>query len=241
MIELQKIEILSLFKNTNEKIELKYMGWAEINRGQELVYYSILIDGVDKTEELFSTKTIECLASNKNKIEHHPTKNFALFPFNGIFLINTSDFTKTSLTVYFRENGNTTTDGFVGSFFYPEKHLLINTRSLILTDLITLQHKKIKFESDVDIEWAYLINSTQIQVIQAFSNLCFTYDLEEEKIIDKRNIADELLYPNIFRWIYRGQHYNSNEVEMELLQKKDNQFISTYFKIISIINDIQWH
>lgn len=230
MIRINKIEHLSLFKTINKRIELKYMGWEEPNRGQELVYYSVLIDGIDKTEELFSAKTIQCLVNEKIEIEH-PTKNFAFIPCVDFLLLDTFNYAKKSLKVYFRENGNTTVDSLVGSFFYPEKHLLINKRSLILTNLITLENKKIKFETDVNIEWAYLINETQIQVILAFSNVCFVYDLEEEKITDKRNIADELLYQNIFRWIYRGQDYNTNQVEMELLQKTDNQFTSTYFKI----------
>lgn len=230
MIQIKQIEYLSLFKTINKRIELKYMGWQEPNRGQELVYYSLLIDGKDKTEELFSTKTIQCLLNEKIEIEH-PTKNFAFIPCVDFYLLNTLDYTKKSLKVYFRENGNTTIDSLVGSFFYPEKHLLINKRSLILTDLLTLENKKIKFESDLDIEWAYLINSAQIQVIQAFSNTCFVYDLDKEKVTDKKSIVDEQLYPNIFRWIYRGQDYNTNQVEMELLQKENNQFISTYFKI----------
>ena len=29
----------------------------------------------------------------------------------------------------------------VGSFFYSEKHLLINRRSLVITDLLTLENK----------------------------------------------------------------------------------------------------
>lgn len=230
MIQIKQIEHLSLFKTINKKIELKYMGWEEPNRGQELVFYSLLIDGIDKTEELFSTKTIQCLLNEKIEIEH-PTKNFAFIPCSDFYLMNTLDYTKKSLKVYFRENGNTTMDKLVGSFFYPEKHLLINKRSLILTDLLTLENKKIKFENDIDIEWAYLINSTQIQIIQAFSNVYFTYDLNEKKVTDKKSIVDELLYPNIFRWIYRGQDYNTNQVEMELLQKTNNEFTSTYFKI----------
>lgn len=64
-----------------------------------------------------------------------------------------------------------------------------------------------------------------------FSNVYFTYDLNEKKVTDKKSIVDELLYPNIFRWIYRGQDYNTNQVEMELLQKTNNEFTSTYFKI----------
>lgn len=119
----------------------------------------------------------------------------------------------------------------MGSFFYPESHLLINKRSLILTDLRTLQNKKIKFEESFNIEWAFLIDTSQILIIQAFSNLSFIYDLDEEKVRDKKNIADERVYANIFRWIYRGQDYNTNQVEMELLQKTNNQFTSTYFKI----------
>lgn len=230
MIAITKIEILSVFKSTNNKVQLKYVGWEELNRGQELVYYSLFIDGKDKTEELFSTKTIQCLLNEKIEIEH-PTKNFAFIPCSDFYLLNTFDYTKKSLKVYFRENGNTTMDKLVGSFFYPEKHLLINKRSLILTDLLTLENKKIKFESNIDIEWAYLINSTQIQVIQSFSNSCFIYDLEEEKVIEKKSIVDELHYPNIFRWIYRGQDYNTNQVEMELLQNANNEFTSTYFKI----------
>ncbi|MBS7253177.1 hypothetical protein [Flavobacterium branchiicola] len=230
MIQLKQIKHLSLFKNLNKKIELKFTGWEEPNRGQELLYYSLFINGIDKTEELFSAKNIQCLLNEKIEIEH-PTKNFAFIPSTDFYLLNTLDYTKKSLKVYFRENGNTTIDRLVGSFFYHEKHLLINKRSLVLTDLLTLEIKKIKFEFDINIEWAYLINSRQIQVIQSFSNICFIYDLDEEKVIDKKNIADELQFPNIFRWIYRGQDYNTNQVEMELLQKTNNEFTSTYFKI----------
>jgi hypothetical protein len=230
MIQIKQIEHLNLFKIINKKIELKYMGWEEPNRGQELVYYSILIDGIDKTEELFSQKTIQCQV-NEKIVTEHPTKNFAFIPCIDYLLLNTLDFTKKSLKVYFRENGNTSIDTLVGSFFYPEKHLLINKRSLIITDLSTLENKKIKFGNDIDIEWAYLINSNQIQIIQSFSNVCFIYDLNEEKVIDKKNITDERVYPNIFRWIYRGQDYSTEEVEMELIQKTDNEFTNTYFKI----------
>lgn len=230
MIQIKQIEHLSLYKIINERIELKYMGWEEPNRGQELVYYSVLIDGIDKTEELFSAKTIQCLVNEKIEIEH-PAKNFAFIPCIDFLLLNTLDYTKKSLKVYFRENGNTTVDSLVGSFFYHEKHLLINKRSLVLTDLLTLENKKIKFENDIDIEWAYLINPTQIQIIEAFSNLSFIYDIEEEQVIDKKSILDEILYPNIFRWIYRGQDFNTNQVEMELVQKANNEFKSTYFKI----------
>ena len=230
MIQIKQIEHLNLFKIINKKIELKYMGWEEPNRGQELVYYSILIDGIDKTEELFSQKTIQCQVNEKIETEH-PTKNFAFIPCIDFILLNTLDFTKKSLKVYFRENGNTSIDSLVGSFFYSEKHLLINRRSLVITDLLTLENKKIKFGNDIDIEWAYLIDSTQIQIIQAFSNICFVYDLNEEKEKKKKNITDERVYPNISRWIYRGQGYNTNQVEMELLQKTDNEFTSTYFKI----------
>jgi len=230
MKQIKQIEHLSLFKTINKRIQLKYMGWEEPNRGQELVYYSVFIDGIDKTEELFSTKNIQCVLNEKIEIEH-PTKTFAFIPCVDLYLLNTLDYTKKSLKVYFRENGNTTVDSLVGSFFYPEKHLVINKRSLVLTDLLTLEIKKVKFEYDVDIEWAYLINSRQIQVIQSFSNLSFIYDLDQEKITDKKSIVDELLYPNIFRWIYRGQDYDTNQVEMELLQKVNNEFTSTYFKI----------
>jgi hypothetical protein len=230
MIDVKKIENLSLSTIINNKVQLKYMGWEEPNRGQELVYYSVLINNVDKTEELFSAKTIQCLVNEKIELAH-PTKNFAFIPCIDSILINTSDYTKTNLKVYFRENGNTIKDVLVGSFFYSEHHLTINKRSLIVTDLLTLENIKIKFEKEIDIEWAFFINPSQIQIIQAYSNLCFIYDLDEQKIIDRRNIIDNFAYPDIFRWIYRGQKYNSNEVEIELLQKKDEQFISTYFKI----------
>jgi hypothetical protein len=229
MLQIKKIENLNAFQNINKRIQFVYKGWEEPNRGQDLVYYSILIDGQDKTKELFSVDTIQCVINEKIEVEH-PDKNFAFIPCTDFLLLNTVDFTKKSLKVYFRENGNNTVDRLVGSFFYPEKHLLINKRSLVITDLNTLENKKIKFEEDVNIEWAYLIDSKQIQIIQAFSNMSFVYDLETNEITDKKNIVDELLYPNIFRWIYRGQEYKSDELQMELLQKKDNTFISTYFK-----------
>ncbi|MCM0666537.1 hypothetical protein [Flavobacterium tyrosinilyticum] len=229
MIQLNKIENLDPHKNLNKKIEFVFIGWEEPNKGQELSYYILLIDQIDKTKELFSSDTIQCVINKKIETEH-PTKNFAFIPNKDFILLNTIDFTKTILKVYFREKGKTFEDSLVGSFFYPENHLLINKRSLVITDLQTLESKKIKFEEDVAIEWAYFINSKQIQVIQAFSNICFVYDLEEQKIIEKRNIANESLYPNIFRWIYRGQEYQYNQLQMELIQKIENKFISTYFK-----------
>lgn len=230
MIELKKIENLDLYKNLNKKIEFVYKGWEEPNRGQELVFYSIVIDGIDRTRELFSVDTIQCSLNEKIETEH-PVKNFAFIPCKDFILLNTENFNKTSLKVYFRENGNTIQDSLVGSFFYPETHLLINKRSLILTDLATLQNKKIKFEEGFDIEWAFLIDSAQVLIIQAFSNMCFVYDLEKQKIIDERNIIENLVYPDIFRWLYRGQDHQSNQLQMELLQKKDDKFTSTYFKI----------
>ncbi|WDF65031.1 hypothetical protein [Flavobacterium sp. KACC 22763] len=229
MMQLTKITNLNDFKRENKKIEFIYKGWEEPNRGQELVYYALLIDGIDKTKELFSENAIQCVINEKIETEH-PSKNFAFIPNRDFLLLNTLDFTKTSLKVYFREDGYTFQDSLVGSFFYPENHLLINKRSLVLTDLRTLENKKIKFDEDVNIEWAFLINSTQLQVIQAFSNSCFVYDLEEQKIIEKRNIVNESLYSNIFRWIYRGQKYQSNQLQLELIQKKENKSISTYFK-----------
>ncbi len=229
MIQLKEIENLDPHKNLNKKVNFVFMGWEEPNKGQEIAYYSLLVDGIDKTKELFSSDTIQCVINNKIETEH-PTENFAFVPNSDFLLLNTLDFTKTSLKVYFRENGNTFQDSLVGSFFYTENHLLINKRSLILTNLRTLENKKIKFDEDVNIEWAFLINSTQIQVIQAFSNNCFIYDLEKQKIIDKRNIVDESLYPNIFRWIYRGQEYQTNQLQLELIQKEENKSISAYFK-----------
>ncbi len=229
MIQLKKIQNLEPYKNLNKKVEFVFAGWEEPNRGQEFTYYSLKIDGIDKTKELFSSDAIHCIINEKIETEH-PSKNFAFIPNNDFLLLNTLDFTKISLKVYFREIGNTFQDSLVGSFFYPEHHLLINKRSLALTNLRTLEGKKIKFKEDVNIEWAFLINSTQIQVIQAFSNSCFLYDLEEQKIIGKRNIIDESLYPNIFRWIYRGQKHQSNQLQLELIQKKENKSISTYFK-----------
>lgn len=230
MIQLKKIENLHSIERTNKKIELKYLGFEEPNRGQVLFYYALLIDGIDKTEALFSTKTLQCVVDEKIETEH-PDKDFAFIPCLDSVLLDTLANTKTNLRVYFRENGNTTRDGLVGSFFYSEQHLLINSRSLILTNLLTLENKKIKFENDVHIEWAFLINANQILVIQAYSNKCFIYDLEKQEIIEKRNIVDESSYPNIFRWIYRGQEYNSNKIQIELIQREENQHLSTYFEI----------
>ncbi|MXO05712.1 hypothetical protein [Flavobacterium sp. HBTb2-11-1] len=230
MMQLTKIEKLYKFENINKKIEFVYAGWEEPNRGLELVYYTLLINGVDKTQDLFTEKKIQCFIDEKIETEH-PIKNFAFIPCKDLFLLDIENFSKVSLKVYFRENGKTIQDRLVGSFFYEEDHLLINKRSLIITNLSTLQNIKVKFEKDIDIEWAFFINATQIQIIQSFSNSCFVYDLKEQKIIYKKNIINESLYPDIFRWIYRGQEYNSKQLQMELLQKKESQFISTYFKI----------
>ncbi len=231
MIQLKKIEILKIFQVLNKKIKFVYKGWEEPNTGQEIVYYSLLVNKIDKTQELFSADTIPCVLNEKVEVEH-PNKNFAFIPCSDSILLNTKDFSKIKLKVYFRENGSTFCDTLVGSFFYSEKHLLINKRSLIVTDLNTLKTKKIKFQEEVNIEWAFFINATQIQIIEAFSNICFLYDLERQEVINKENVIDELLYPTIFRWIYRGQEYNSDEIQMELLQKKEGEFISNYFKII---------
>ncbi|WP_316633909.1 hypothetical protein [uncultured Flavobacterium sp.] len=232
MIQVKKIESLSLIKNTNKRIHLKYLGWEELNRGQELVYYTVVIDDIDRTEVLFGEKRIQCSINEKIEIEH-PTKDFGFISSIGSFLINTSTYYKTNLDAYHRVDKTMILDSLVGSFFYPDYHLTINRRSLVVTDLATLEKKRIKFDEDTDIEWAYFINSTQIQIIQAFSNLCFVYDLMDEKIINQRSIVNENLYPNIFRWIYRGQQYNSNKIEMELLQRNENQhFINSYFEIM---------
>jgi hypothetical protein len=232
MIQLKKIKSLSSIKNTTNRIQLKFRGWEERSAGQMIVYHAVLIDDFDRTKDLFGEKEIQCSSDEKIEIEH-PTKNFGFIRSIGSFLINTSDYSKTNLDTYHRVDKTMILDSIVGSFFYPDFHLLINKRSLVVTDLATLEKKRIKFNEDINIEWAYFINPTQIQIIQAFSNLCFIYDLKEEKIINQRNIVDENLYPNICRWIYRGQKFNSNHVEIELLQRNDNQqFISTYFEIM---------
>ncbi|MFD2939040.1 hypothetical protein [Flavobacterium notoginsengisoli] len=229
MIQLTKIEKLNDFKRENKKLEFIYKGWEEPNRGLEIVYYSVLINAIDRTQELFSEDKIQCHINEKMETEH-PSKNFVFIPYSNCPLVDTLKFNKTTLAVYFRENGNTSRDDLAGSFFYEENHLLMNKRSLVVTNLSTLQKTRIKFENDIDIEWAFFINPKQIQIIQAFSNTCFVYDLEEQKIIDRKNMISESLYPNIFRWIYRGQQYQSNQLQLELIQKKDGQFISTYFK-----------
>lgn len=232
MIQVKQIESLSLIKNLNNRVQVKYLGWEELNRGLEVFYYAVLIDDFNRTQEIFGEKRIQCSIDEKVEIEH-PTKNFAFIWSLGSFLINISTYQKTNLDTYHRVDKSMVMDSLVGSFFYPDHHLAINKRSLVVTDLATLEKKRIKFTEDVDIEWAYFINPTQIQIIQAFSNLCFVYDLEEEKIIDKRDIVNNSLYPNIFRWIYRGQKYNSNKIEMELIQKNEDGFVpSKYFEIM---------
>lgn len=230
MIQLTKIENLSSFENQNQKVELKYLGWEEPNRGQELYYYAVMIDGIDQTEALFSTNKLQ-FSFNENIQIEHPARNFAFISSLENVLIDTSKLTKTSLKIYFRENGSTFSDQLKGSFFYADYHLTINSRSLILTDLNTLETNKIKFPADVNIEWAYFKNPFQIQVFEAFSNKGFIYNIENKEIILQDTIIDETLYPNIFRWIYRGQAYNSNEAQMELIQKKDDKIIQTYFRV----------
>lgn len=230
MIQLTKIEKLNHSKTPNKKIEFVYKGWEEPNRGQEIVYYSVLINGIDKTQELFSEERIQYCINEKIETEH-PGKNFVFIPSLDFLLVDTQNFNKMNLKVYLIENRKAIQDSLVGSFFYKENHLLINKRSLIITNLSTFQKIKVKFEKDIDIEWAFFINSMQIQVIQAFSNSSFIYDLEKETIIERKNIISESLYPDIFRWIYRGQNYQTSEIQMELLQKKEDQFISTYFKL----------
>ncbi|AWK05287.1 hypothetical protein HYN56_14000 [Flavobacterium crocinum] len=230
MIQLTKIDKPNGFKTENKKIEFVYKGWEEPNRGQEIVYYGVLINGVDKTLEFFSEEKIQLFINEKIETEH-PEKNFVFIPYSGLILVDILNFNKTSLAIYFRENGNTIRDRLVGSFFYEENHLLINQRSLTVTNLTTLQKTRVKFEKEIDIEWAFFINSKQIQVIQAFSNNCFVYDLEVQKMIKKSKMINESIYPDIFRWIYRGQQYQTNELQMELLQKKEGEFRSTYFKI----------
>lgn len=230
MIQLTKIENLSLLKNPNQKIELKYLGWEEPYRGFELFYYALFIDGIDQTETLFSSDKLDCNFNEKMEIEH-PTRNFAFIPCADRILLDTSNFSKTNLKIYFRENGSTYTDSLKGSFFYADYHLTINSRSLILTDLNTLETNKIKFSAGVNIEWAYFKNPNQIQVFEAYSNKGFIYNIENKEIILQEMLIDEKLYPNIFRWIYRGQLYNSNEVEMELIQKNNDTIIQAYFRV----------
>ncbi|MBE8724366.1 hypothetical protein C4F50_05335 [Flavobacterium sp. KB82] len=230
MIQLTKIERLSSFENPNQKVNLKYLGWEEPYRGFELFYYALFINGIDQTEALFSTNRLECRLDENIQIEH-PTRNFAFIPSLEPVLLDTSNFTKIPLKVLFRENGTNYSDQLKGSFFYADYHLTINSRSLILTNLATLETNKIKFPADAAIEWAYFKNPSQIQIIEAYSNKGFIYNVESKEIIYQKSIVDEMLYPNIFRWIYRRQQYNSNEIEMELLQKKDNAFVSTYFKV----------
>ena len=52
MIQLNKIENLDHHKNLNKKIEFVFMGWEEPNKGQELSYYILLIDQIDKNQRI---------------------------------------------------------------------------------------------------------------------------------------------------------------------------------------------
>ena len=50
---------------------------------------------------------------------------------------------------------------------------------ILIIPFTYLETNKIKFPAEVDIEWAYFKNASQIQVIEAFSNKGFIYNIEK--------------------------------------------------------------
>ncbi|MFL0127270.1 hypothetical protein V2625_06875, partial [Tenacibaculum maritimum] len=156
--EIKQLPNLNTIKNN--QVLLKYLGSKEPNRGQELVYYSLMINSLDVTEEVFSEKEIVCDFKYGKTQLYKGDKFFSyLFvPHDGGYLINKNTFEKHKLKIYFREERITFSDSYVGNFFYQKSHLLINKRSLVITNLKEMTHQKIKFNKDFEIEWAFIIN-----------------------------------------------------------------------------------
>ena len=94
-MQLTKIEKLNDLKRENKKIEFIYKGWEEPNRGQEIVYYGILINGIDKTQEMFSEEKIQLFINEKIETEH-PEKDFVFIPSLGFPLVHILNFNKTT-------------------------------------------------------------------------------------------------------------------------------------------------
>ncbi|XKW98345.1 hypothetical protein R8G64_07670 [Tenacibaculum maritimum] len=101
--EIKQLPNLNTIKNN--QVLLKYLGSKEPNRGQELVCYSLMINSLDVTEEVFSEKEIVCDFKYGKTQLYKGDKFFSyLFvPHDGGYLINKNTFEKHKLKIYFRE------------------------------------------------------------------------------------------------------------------------------------------
>ncbi|CAA0173316.1 hypothetical protein [Tenacibaculum maritimum] len=214
--EIKQLPNLNTIKNN--QVLLKYLGSKEPNRGQELVYYSLMINSLDVTEEVFSEKEIVCDFKYGKTQLYKGDKSFSyLFvPHDGGYLINKNTFEKHKLKIYFREERITFSDSYVGNFFYQKSHLLINKRSLVITNLKEMTHQKIKFNKDFEIEWAFIINNSILRIIQSYKRDIIDFDIIKKEIVDNKKIT---LKENFERLLYKEQ--DSTHAYLEVIEKEE--------------------
>ncbi|KAB1159269.1 hypothetical protein F7018_02870 [Tenacibaculum aiptasiae] len=214
---------------TKNKIQLKFFDSEELNRGQEIVYYSLYINNIDYTEEIFQQKKIPCLINDKTHFESELNNEFVFIPYDNGILLSIKSYKQYKLKVFIKEKGKITYDSYRGNYFYSNKHILINKRSVVITDINTLKSNRIRFESHFNIEWGILINNVTIRIIQVNNLEVIDYDIEKQKIITKTSLP--ILKEEFKQLFFRKQKENLTYLEVSLMKK--NIYYSELIKLIS--------
>ncbi|MFL0185063.1 hypothetical protein, partial [Tenacibaculum maritimum] len=95
-------------------------------------------------------------------------------------------------------------------------HLLINKRSLVITNLKEMTHQKIKFNKDFEIEWAFIINNSILRIIQSYKRDIIDFDIIKKEIVDNKKIT---LKENFERLLYKEQ--DSTHAYLEVIEKEE--------------------
>lgn len=227
-MKVEKLNLLPSFNSpTEKKVYLKFVHAEELNRGDEIIYYTLYIEGINVTERIFQQSKITCSVQNGTHLESVLSNEFAFIPHKNGVLFSKKDFKKHKLNVFFKKGNKITYDSYVGNYFYLNKHLLINKRSVIITSLDTMVNTKIRFDESFDIEWVVLLNNDTIRIIQATSLEVCDYSIKNKKIIKK--ISLPINKEGFNRLFFRKQIKNITYMEGSI--KKDNEYNSELIKL----------
>ncbi|WP_299123059.1 hypothetical protein [uncultured Tenacibaculum sp.] len=227
-MKIEKIDTIpNLNVSTKERVKLKFLKAEEPNRGEEIIYYSLYVDNIDYTEKIFGQNKIACSISNSTHIESEHNNKFVFIPYDNGTLISMDDLKTIKLKVFIKEKGRITYDSFRGNYFYSDKHVLINKRSIVITNMKSLESHKIRLDSSFDIEWVIFINSQVIRIVQRNNIEIIDYNIEQEKVIAKTSLP--FSKGEFKRLFYRNQKDNITYLEASFI--KNNEFSSEIIKL----------
>lgn len=228
-MNVERLNTLPDFSNkVKNKVTLEFLEAKELNKGDEITYYIIYVDEVNKTEEIFQEKKIACTINRGTQLEGDIGCEFIFIPHDNGILVSKKDWKKYKLKVFFKQMNKITYDTYRGNYFRGNYHVLINKRSIVITDLNTLKNNKIRFNANFDIEWGVLINDEMIRIIQANNVEIVDYDIKKEKIARKHSLP--INKDKFMRFFFRGQIENMTYLEASLKDK------GNYCELIKLIH-----